>query len=56
MEAEMVKELGEEDKIDRTYYEALVNDAIDKIAQYGDYKWFTSDKEYDLEDNEIYPF
>lgn len=40
MESEMVKKLGIEDAIDRSYYDNLVNDAIDAISQYGDFEWF----------------
>lgn len=43
MESEMVKELGKEDSIDRSYYDKLVDDAIDTISQYGDYEMFISD-------------
>ena len=32
-----------EDVIDRSYYEHLVNDAIDTISKYGDFEWFVSD-------------
>lgn len=44
MESEMVKVLGKEKDIDRSYYDKLVNDAIDTISEYGDYDWFISDK------------
>ena len=43
LEAEMVKELGKEDDIDRSYYDKLVDDAIENISQYGDFEWFVSD-------------
>lgn len=42
MEAEMVKELGKEDDIDMSYFEHLVDDAIDQIKKYGDYERFIS--------------
>ena len=42
MEAEMVKTLGLEDKIDRSYYDNLVDDAVDAINQFGDFEWFVS--------------
>lgn len=44
MESEMVKALGKEADIDRTYYDNLVNDAIDSINQYDDFEWFVSDE------------
>ena len=43
LESEMVKDLGKEDDIDRSYYDKLVNDAVDAISQYGDFEWFVSD-------------
>lgn len=44
MEAEMVKTLGLEDQIDRSYYNELVDEAIDTISQYGDFERFVSDE------------
>ena len=46
MESEMVKVLGKENDIDRSYYDKLVNDAIDTISQFGDFEWFASDEPY----------
>jgi len=43
MESEMVKELGKEFQIDRSYYDRLVDDAISTINQFGDFEWFASD-------------
>ena len=43
LEAEMVKELGKEDDIDRSYYDNLVTDAAHSIMAYGDFEWFVSD-------------
>lgn len=37
---------GNEDAIDRSYYDKLVNDAVDTISQYGDFSWFVSDDPY----------
>ena len=42
MESEMVKTLGKEDDIDRSYYDDLVNKAADAIGTYGDLEWFIS--------------
>ena len=47
LESEMVKDLGKEDDIDRSYYDKLVNDAIESISQYGDFEWFVSDEAED---------
>ena len=46
LESEMVKELGKQDDIDRTYYDDLANTAIETISEYGDYEWFVSDDPY----------
>ena len=35
-----------EDSIDRSYYDKLVDDAVDTISQYGDFEWFASDDPY----------
>lgn len=43
MESEMVRELGREDDIDKSYYTKLVDDAVEAISQYGDFEWFVSD-------------
>lgn len=43
LESEMVKELGKEADIDRSYYNKLVDDAVDTISKYGDFEWFVSD-------------
>ena len=43
LEAEMVQELHKEDDIDRSYYNKLVDEAVETISQYGDFEWFVSD-------------
>ncbi len=43
LESEMVKTLGKEEDIDRSYYNKLVDDAVDAISQYGDFEQFISD-------------
>lgn len=48
MESEMVSSLNRQDDIDRSYYEKLVNDAVETISQYGDFEWFRSDDRYDV--------
>ena len=47
MESEEVKKLHKEKDIDRSYYDKLVNDAIDTINKYGDFEMFASDVEYE---------
>jgi hypothetical protein len=43
LEAEMVKELDKQDDIDLSFYNKLVDDAIDAISEYGDFEMFVSD-------------
>lgn len=43
LEAELVKDSENDDIIDRSYYDKLVDDAVDAISQYGDFEWFISD-------------
>lgn len=47
LESEMVKELGKENDIDKSYYNKLVDDAVASISEYGDFEWFVSDDPYD---------
>ena len=42
LESEMVRG-GNEDYIDRAYYNSLVDGAVETISQYGDFEWFVSD-------------
>ena len=44
-ESETVKELGQEDAIDRSYYDRLVDEAVEEISGYGDFEWFASDED-----------
>ena len=43
LESETVKTLGKEGDIDRAYYNAMVDTAIDTISKYGDFRQFQSD-------------
>jgi hypothetical protein len=43
LESELVKTLGKEDDIDRSYYNKLVDDALDTMREYGDVEQFLSD-------------
>lgn len=52
LEAEMVKELGKEADIDRSYYDKLVDDAVTAISEYGDFEWFVSDDKVE----QVYPW
>jgi hypothetical protein len=42
MESEVVASLNKQEDIDQSYYVKLVDAAVEKIAQYGDFEWFTS--------------
>ena len=42
LDAEMVRGTNE-DYIDRSYYNSLVDSAVEAISQYGDFEWFVSD-------------
>lgn len=46
LESEMVKELGKEGDIDLSYYDKLVDAAVESISKYGDFEWFASDDPY----------
>lgn len=43
LESEVVKNLGLEEFIDKRYYNALVDEAVDTISNYGDFESFISD-------------
>ena len=45
IESEMVRGINE-DSIDISYYEKLVDEAVKTIVAYGDYEWFVSDDPY----------
>jgi hypothetical protein len=46
LESEMVRKLGKEDTIDRGYYNALVDAAVETISQFGNFEYFASDDPY----------
>ena len=46
LESEIVKELGKENDIDRSYYDNLVTEAVEAISKYGDFEWFASTDPY----------
>lgn len=60
METEMIKNLYLQDKIDVSYYNRLVDDAIDTISKFGDFEMFVSGEFLDMnipEDvDELVPF
>ena len=46
LESEMVRTLGKENDIDRSYYDKLVDAAVETISQFGDFEYFASDDPY----------
>lgn len=46
MESEMVRTLEKQNDIDRSYYDKMVDDAVDTISKYGDFEWFASNDPY----------
>ena len=56
LESEMVKELGKEADINRSYYDNMVSDAVDTISQYGDFEWFVSDDPYIKKMKDVLPW
>lgn len=42
LESDMVKELNKQEYIDRSYYENMVNEAVEAIEKYVDFEWFAS--------------
>ena len=51
LEAEMVFENGKQDDIDYSYYDRLVDEAVEVISKYGDFEWFVSDDPYIPDNN-----
>lgn len=52
LESETVRVLERFDDIDRSYYDALVDEAVETIGKYGDFEWFASDDHVE----EVYPW
>lgn len=50
LESEMVKSLGKMDDIDMSFYRRMADDAIDTIAKYGSFDWFTGIDEWPEQD------
>ncbi len=46
LEAETVKMLEKFDDIDKSYYNKLVDEAVETISTYGDFEWFVSEDPY----------
>lgn len=50
LEAEMVEELDLRDSIDTSYYNVMVDNAIDTINKYGDFEWFVDHEQHESDD------
>ena len=50
LESQMILSLGKEDDIDRSYYNKLVDEAVADISKYGDFEWFVSDSQDDMQE------
>ena len=46
LESEIVATQSNTEYIDRSYYDKLVDDAVESISEYGDFEWFVSDDPY----------
>lgn len=46
LESEIVRELGKENDIDRTYYNNLVDEAVKSLSSYGDFERFVADEPF----------
>lgn len=44
LESEMVKALNKEEDIDKSYYNKMVDEAVETISKYGDFEWFVSEE------------
>lgn len=53
LESEVVRMLGKEDDIDKSYYQKMVDDAVDSISQYGDFEWFVSNEQLPLNETQL---
>lgn len=53
LESEMVEKLGKQNDIDRSYYDRLVDEAVDTINKFGDYLIFTSDDQPPFEGGKV---
>ena len=47
LESDMVYNMNKRDDIDYSYFNKLVDDAVDTISKYGDFEWFVSDDPVD---------
>ena len=46
LESDVMFNGGNDEFIDRSFYDKLVDDAVEAISKYGDFEWFVSDDPY----------
>lgn len=51
LESEMIRTLEKKNDIDKSYYNHLVDEAVETISKYGDFEWFVSDDDVPLPDD-----
>ena len=56
LESEMVEKLEKQGDIDRSYYDTLVDDAVETIEKYGDFEMFVSDEPYISRNHNLPPW
>ena len=49
-ESEIIRQLGTDDIIDKSYYQELVDKAVAEISKYCDFEWFVSDDTFNHEE------
>ena len=47
LESELVYSFNKRNDIDYSYFNKLVDEAVESISQYGDFEWFASDEPYE---------
>ena len=56
LESEYVKTMVKERDINRQYYDAMVDDAVETISKYGDFEWFISNDPYVPDPKDVPPW
>ena len=46
LESDVMLNGGNDEFIDRSFYDKLVDDAVEAVSKYGDFEWFVSDDPY----------
>lgn len=56
LESETIRDADSWDAVDRSYYDKLVDSAVEEISKYGDFEWFASDDPYVPTHNDTPPW